>query len=155
MQPEPGKVLGKGLFRIVYEFGPKLVLKLDRPACHAALVSPSDSRRGRHAGSSNRREWLVWQKIQGTPLQPYFAEVKELREDGSLVMVRATHDCRGLPSGLDARMLELADTLGLYDGADRNIGRFGRRLKFLDYQMIDLRRLPTGVKLAQEWQRRG
>jgi hypothetical protein len=150
--PQVGKKLGAGCFRQVFEYGPHLVIKKEVRSPLAKLVCSSDSRRGRQQGSSNRREWLVWNAIAGTALAPYFAEAKALLPDGSLVMERAARDCRGTRRGQDARMLALAEALGMYDGCDENLGLFGRKLKFLDYQMLDLRKLETGVKLAQQWQ---
>jgi hypothetical protein len=147
-QPEPGKVLGMGCFRLVLEYGPYLVLKIDHPV-PSPLVERSASRRGRHAGSANRREWLVWTRVRKTPLAPYFAAAKELLEDGRLVMERGTRSARKCPSA--ARMAALAVALDLYDGSEGNLGRVRGRLKFVDYQMVDLRRLTTGIKMVEAW----
>jgi hypothetical protein len=39
----------------------------------------------------------------------------------------------------------------MFDGHEENLGRFGRRRKFLDFQMVDLRRVPTGITLVEGW----
>jgi hypothetical protein len=140
------------VFRTVYGYGRGRVLKVNSFRSRAFSAAP---RSGYLA--ANQREWHVWTRVQGTSLEPYFARAYGLTPAGDLIMHRATRVCKEYACArptLDAAcILDLTDALDIYDAACENIGLIRGVPVILDYQLVDLRRLPTGIKMVEAWNR--
>jgi hypothetical protein len=148
-----GAKLGCGLFRCAYEYGTDKVIKINTPVFNNFSV---DWRTGMRQG--NQREWHVWQKIQGTALEPYFARAIELTPSGDLIMERAECTFKFLECECQVherereRLRMLSYALDCYDAYEDNVGLVNGQMKILDYQLVDLRRLSSGIRLVKEWQ---
>jgi hypothetical protein len=147
-----GKFIASGCFRDVYAYGRGKVIKIEKEYV-PCLVTGDAIRRVTRSGGPNEREWIVWNRVKDTPLAPYFAEVYEITPEGHIVMARAKRDChRNTCGGYgESRFDDLAMVLDIYDGYAENVGLFGKQLKLIDYPTIDLRRIPSGIKLVRSW----
>ena len=104
-----GTLLGNGAYRNVYELklNPTYVIKYERTRTFC-----------------NAQEWLIWQEVQGTDLERWFAPCHLISQDGAFLIQQRTKPVSKLPA-------ELPDFFA--DLKPENFGRLNGRLVAHDY----------------------
>lgn len=137
------KLISKGLFRVVYLYDKKTVLKNNIDI----TKQPSEymeKRMLKYANNdinynANLNEWNNWLKVKGTKWEKYFCPCIEYRKDKSLLMLKAEpmpHDYPGLVKNKHNRFIynKFPSVFHLETKKIKNIGILDGRVVCFDYQ---------------------